>query len=125
MIDVTTYPDITDLYLAADAMVTDYSSVMFDYSVTGRPMIFFTPDLAAYRDRLRGTYFDLEELAPGPVLATQGEVTDAIRNLATQGERFADGYRHWNELFNPWDDGQSGERVIKQLMTVRPTSYLR
>ena len=125
VIDVTTYPDITDLYLAADAMVTDYSSVMFDYSVTGRPMIFFTPDLAAYRDRLRGTYFDLEELAPGPVLATQGEVTDAIRNLTTQGERFADGYRHWNELFNPWDDGQSGERVVKQLMTTRPTSYLR
>jgi len=119
VIDVTTYPEITDLYLAADALVTDYSSVMFDYSVTRRPMIFFTPDMAAYRDALRGTYFDLAELAPGPVLSTQDEVTEAIRALQTQGERYRERYERWHERFNRYDDGHSGERVVARLMAMR------
>jgi CDP-glycerol glycerophosphotransferase (TagB/SpsB family) len=119
VIDVTTYPEITDLYLAADALVTDYSSVMFDYSVTRRPMIFFTPDMAAYRDALRGTYFDLAELAPGPVLSSQEEVTDAIRALDTQGERYRERYERWHERFNRYDDGHSGERVVARLMAMR------
>ena len=119
VIDVTTYPEITDLYLAADALVTDYSSVMFDYSVTRRPMIFFTPDMAAYRDALRGTYFDLAELAPGPVLSTQDEVTEAIRALRTQGERYRERYERWHERFNRYDDGHSGERVVARLMAMR------
>jgi CDP-glycerol glycerophosphotransferase (TagB/SpsB family) len=55
VLDVTSYPHVTDLFLAADVMITDYSSVMFDYSVTGRPMIFFTPDLDKYRDKTRGS----------------------------------------------------------------------
>ncbi|HET9649830.1 MAG TPA: CDP-glycerol glycerophosphotransferase family protein [Microlunatus sp.] len=119
VIDVTTYPEITDLFLAADALITDYSSVMFDYSVTRRPMIFFTPDMADYRDTLRGTYFDLEELAPGPVLFTQEQVTQAIRELDTQNERFAERYQRWHERFNHCDDGHSGERVVARLMAMR------
>ena len=74
VIDVTTYPEVTELFMAADAMITDYSSVMFDYSITRRPMIFFVPDMDDYRDSTRGVYFDLSEVAPGPVLATQAEV---------------------------------------------------
>ena len=82
-------------------MVTDYSSVMFDYSVTGRPMIFFVPDMDDYRDSLRGVYFDLSEVAPGPVLATQEEVVDAIRTIDADRVRFADRYREWQQRFNP------------------------
>ncbi len=63
--DVSLYPDITELYLISDMMISDYSSVMFDYANTGRPMLFFTYDLADYRDRLRGFYFDFEAEAPG------------------------------------------------------------
>ena len=72
-LNVTAYPDITELYLVSDILVTDYSSAMFDYAVTGRPILFFTYDLAEYRDSLRGFYFDFEAEAPGPLLADSAE----------------------------------------------------
>lgn len=71
--------DIADLYLQADGLITDYSSVMFDYSLTGRPMFFYCYDLEAYRDRLRGFYFDFLEEAPGPVSNTVEQLTADIR----------------------------------------------
>lgn len=120
VIDVTTYPDITELFLAADALVTDYSSVMFDFSVTQRPMIFFVPDMDDYRDSIRGVYFDLEEVAPGPVLYTQDEVTSAIRRMEADKPRYAERYRAWLDRFNAYDDGHSAERVVKRLFEYRP-----
>ena len=116
VIDVTTYPEVTDLFLAADALITDYSSVMFDYSVTRRPMIFFVPDMDAYRDSLRGVYFDLSEVAPGPVLADQDGVTEAVLALDRAGERYAEPYERWVERFNHHDDGRSAERVTARLL---------
>lgn len=120
VIDVTTYPEITELFLAADALITDYSSVMFDFSVTGKPMIFFVPDMADYRDSVRGVYFDLSEVAPGPVLATQDEVTEAIRNLEADRARHAERYAAWRERFNHHDDGHSAERVVERLFATSP-----
>ncbi|HEY0239434.1 MAG TPA: CDP-glycerol glycerophosphotransferase family protein [Friedmanniella sp.] len=119
VIDVTTYPEVTDLFLAADAMITDYSSVMFDYSVTRRPMIFYVPDMDDYRDSLRGVYFDLSEVAPGPVLSTQEEVTVAVRQLDRAGEHYAAAYEAWVERFNHHDDGHSAERVVRRLLAIR------
>jgi len=119
VIDVTTYPEVTDLFLAADAMITDYSSVMFDYSVTRRPMIFYVPDMDDYRDSLRGVYFDLSEVAPGPVLSTQEEVTTAVLELDRAGERYAPLYAAWVERFNHHDDGHSAERVVRRLLAIR------
>lgn len=116
LIDVTSHPNVTELFLAADAMVTDYSSVMFDFSVTGRPMIFFVPDMDDYRDSLRGVYFDLSEVAPGPVLARQDEVLDAVRAIDSSRPDYAERYRSWRERFNPHDDGHSAERVIDRLL---------
>lgn len=118
VIDVTSYPHTADVFLAADAMITDYSSVMFDFSVTGRPMIFFTPDLDKYRDATRGVYFDLQELAPGPVTFTQAEVLAAIRDLAADVPRFAERYAAWRERFNAHDDGHVSERVVERLFAL-------
>ncbi|HOC12372.1 MAG TPA: CDP-glycerol glycerophosphotransferase family protein [Propionicimonas sp.] len=118
VIDVTSYPNVTDLFLAADMMITDYSSVMFDYSVTGRPMIFFVPDLEQYRDQTRGVYFDLEETAPGPVLFTQDAVVAAIRNAESDAPGYAEKYVAWREKFNAHDDGHSAERVIERLFAL-------
>ena len=67
--DVSSYPDGTELLLAADVLITDYSSMMFDFANTGRPMLFFTYDLETYRDEVRGFYFDFLERAPGPAAA--------------------------------------------------------
>lgn len=118
VIDVTSYPHTADIFLAADAMITDYSSVMFDFSVTGRPMIFFTPDLDQYRDATRGVYFDLAELAPGPVAFTQDEVLTAIREMEADVPRYAERYAAWRERFNAHDDGRVSERVVERLFAL-------
>ncbi len=110
--DVTDYPEINDLFLAADVAITDYSSIMFDFSVTGRPLVFYAPDLDDYRDRRRGTYFDLEECAPGPVVSTTDEVVEVLRDLEGTATRYAERYRTWCETYNPLDDGRAAERVV-------------
>ena len=81
--DVTHYPDIADLYLIADVLITDYSSVLFDFAHSGRPMLFFTYDLEHYRDTLRGFYFDFTTRAPGPLIKTSEELVNAMRNIDT------------------------------------------
>ena len=121
LLDVTTYPEITELFLASDILITDYSSVMFDFSVTGRPMIFFVPDLDDYRDSIRGVYFDLEAVAPGPVLYTQELVAPAIGSAAADREAiYAEKYDEWQARFNPHDDGNSGRRVLAALFATKP-----
>src|SRR5699024_4338327 len=63
--DVSAYPEVSDLYLVADMLITDYSSVFFDYATLKRPMIFYCHDIDEYRDHIRGFYFDFENEAPG------------------------------------------------------------
>ncbi len=120
VIDVTTYPDISDLFLGTDAIITDYSSIMFDFAVTSRPMIFFVPDLDAYRDELRGVYFELGPVAPGPVVMTQDGVLRSIRSMDADRPVYADRYDAWRQRFVPWDDGRSGERVLARLFATEP-----
>lgn len=115
VIDVTGYPETARLMLAADALITDYSSVMFDYSVTGKPMYFMVPDLEHYRGELRGFYFELAERAPGPLVTTQAELTDALMD-DTLGGRFAERYAAWQRQFNTRDDGHAAERVVSRLL---------
>src|SRR5690606_20361280 len=99
VIDVTGYPETAQLLLAADALITDYSSVMFDFSVTGKPMYFLVPDLEHYRGQLRGFYFDLSQRAPGPLLTSQDELADAL-NDDTISAAFGERYAAWQRQFN-------------------------
>jgi CDP-glycerol glycerophosphotransferase len=115
LLDVTSYPDVADLMLVADVLVTDYSSVMFDFASTGRPMLFFTPDLAHYGDVLRGFYFDLLADAPGPVAPTRDELLAALADLPGIAEKYAARYSAWQQKFTPHDDGAAGERVVRRL----------
>ena len=111
LIDVTSYPDVADLMLAADLLVTDYSSVMFDFAATGKPMVFYTPDIAHYGDVLRGFYFDLLADAPGPVVTTGPDLRAAVLAGAIDADR----YLAWQARFTPFDDGKAGERVVRRL----------
>ena len=110
--NVSSYPDIADLYLIADVLITDYSSVMFDYVNTGRPMLFFTWDLDDYRDRVRGLYFDLTEDPPGPICRTSSEVVSALDALADVQTQYADAYARFRQRFCAWEDGNAAARVI-------------
>ena len=115
VLDVTAYPDMSDLLVVADALVTDYSSVMFDFTATGKPIFFFAPDLAHYREQLRGFYFDLVAHAPGPLTTTQAELTEA---LASDGipAAYVDRYADWRARFNLRDDGRAAERVVARIL---------
>ena len=98
-----------------DVLITDYSSVMFDFAVTGRPMLFFTYDLASYRDKLRGFYFDFETEAPGPLLATSAEVLEAVAGADDVAAGYRDSYQAFAAKYCPLDDGKAGARVCDRL----------
>jgi CDP-glycerol glycerophosphotransferase len=115
VIDVTGYPETAQLLLAADALITDYSSVMFDFSVTGKPMYFLVPDIDHYRGQMRGFYFDLAERAPGPLVRTQAELVDALSDAEHEG-RYASRYAAWRAQFNRRDDGHAAERVVDRIL---------
>ncbi|GAA1936808.1 hypothetical protein GCM10009775_30950 [Microbacterium aoyamense] len=114
VIDVTAFPDTSQLLLVADELVTDYSSVMFDFSVTGKPMYFLVPDMEHYRGELRGFYFDLADHAPGPVVRSQDELIAALASPdpATHAEKYA----VWRAKFNPRDDGHAAQRVVARIL---------
>jgi CDP-glycerol glycerophosphotransferase len=118
VMDVSAYPDIADLYLAADVLITDYSSAMFDFAVTGKPMLFFAYDLERYRDEVRGFYLDLEAEAPGPVVRTADEVIDALR--AGANDAYADAYAAFVKTYCPYDDGFASTRVIERILRIAP-----
>ena len=112
VIDVTRYPDIAELYMASDVLVTDYSSAMFDYAILGRPIVVYAYDLARYRDHVRGLYVALENEAPGPVVTTTADVAEAVRNASDSEERHADAYDEFFVKYCPHDDGQASARVV-------------
>lgn len=114
VVDVTSYPNINDLLLAADILVTDYSSVMFDFCVTGKPIYFLTPDLDDYRDNVRGFYFDFEEEAPGPLCNTTLDLAESIRDDVS-GTQFAEKYAAFKTRFAPRDDGNASQRVYEAI----------
>lgn len=114
IIDATEYPEVNDLYLAADILINDYSSVMFDFCVTKKPIIYLTPDIERYRDSTRGFYFDLESLAPGPLLTTTEEVIDAVLNVESVQARFNKRYDNFVDMFAPNCDGQATQRTVQE-----------
>jgi CDP-glycerol glycerophosphotransferase len=117
--DVSSYPDATELMLAADVLVTDYSSMMFDFANTGRPMLFFTYDLDTYRDELRGFYFDFIERAPGPLLGTTAELAEALNDLDAVSARYAQRYADFAAEFCELDDGAAAARVVDHVFGAR------
>ncbi|WP_413333813.1 CDP-glycerol glycerophosphotransferase family protein [Brevibacterium sp. GP-SGM9] len=116
VIDVSSFPDIHDLFLASDMLVTDYSSSFFDYSVLERPIIFFAYDLENYRDNLRGFYLDYETELPGTVTQTPTELFDEIERAMSTTEAGRERLRAFAVAYAPNDDGHAASRVIDQLL---------
>ncbi|MFG2894682.1 CDP-glycerol glycerophosphotransferase family protein [Streptomyces sp. NPDC048248] len=114
-VDVSTHPDATELLLAADVLVTDYSSLAADFANTGRPMLFLTPDLPHYRDTLRGFTLDFEARVPGPLLTSTEELVDALGDLDAIARAGADAYADFRQAFCHRDDGGAAGRVADLL----------
>lgn len=103
--------DIAELFLVSDMLITDYSSVMFDYSILRRPMFFYAYDLEKYKNDLRGFYFDYEGEMPGPISANTDALIRDIQNYdpAAYEER----YERFCKKYNSWDDGKASEKVTQ------------
>ncbi len=107
---------MADLSLITDVMITDYSSLMFDYVNTGRPILFFTYDLDHYRDTLRGFYFDFERSAPGPLVYSSEDLVTAIREIDRIQDAYAERYRWFQREFCDLDDGYASARLADRML---------
>lgn len=116
VIDVSGYPDIRDLYIVSDLLITDYSSVFFDYSILNRPIVFYMYDLDQYRDQLRGFYFPIQNEAPGPIVRTEEELFDVIRNKDQLQPEKSEAYRTFRQTFTSLEDGHATERVVNTFL---------
>ncbi|MER5176783.1 CDP-glycerol glycerophosphotransferase family protein [Streptomyces sp. NPDC002896] len=114
IIDVSSYDPVEELALAADALVTDYSSIMFDYANLDRPIVVYADDWEIYA-RTRGVYFDLLEEAPGRIARTQDELAEIFTSGAWRDETAAKARAAFRRRFCEFDDGHAAERVVRRV----------
>ena len=112
VVDVSYYRDVRELHLAADILVTDYSSLMFDFALTGKPMVFYAYDLTRYASEIRGFYFDLFPEAPGPVVTDPDGLATAL--LEQEGDRH-ERYDAFRATYGHLEDGHATDRVLERL----------
>lgn len=119
VLNVSNYPEINELYIISDILITDYSSVFFDYSNLGRPIVFYMPDLEFYRDELRGFYLSTDEL-PGPIIQNQDGLEETIQNVNkwSLSDEFKAKYSNFASKFTYLDDGHATERVVKHTISI-------
>lgn len=113
--DVSNYSDINDLYILSDMIITDYSSVFFDYANLKRPMLFYMYDLSDYKNNMRDFYFDLD-LLPGPIVEKEEDLYKEIKNINKYWDKYKNKYEKFNEKFNYLDDENSSKRVLEEII---------
>ncbi|KQO99445.1 hypothetical protein ASF30_05765 [Leifsonia sp. Leaf264] len=118
VVNVTDYPEINDLILASDVGILDYSSLRFDYALTGKPMVFFVPDLERYF-RGRESFVEYAETAPGPWARSTDEVVRLVRNPTALAEAHADNVLVFRERFMELEDGHAAARLVDAVFVPR------
>lgn len=113
IIDTSNYADIQELYLISDVLITDYSSVMFDFSLLRRPIILYCYDLEKYY-YYRGTYFDIVKCSPGPVCRTIDEVSTYLKDPEKLSE-YNTLLDQFSERFGNLEDGMATQKVIDEV----------
>ncbi|MES9524622.1 bifunctional glycosyltransferase/CDP-glycerol:glycerophosphate glycerophosphotransferase [Streptomyces capoamus] len=119
LVDATDEPRTADVLLAADALVTDYSSVMFDYAVLDRPIVVHADDWPAFRAS-RGAYLDITAEAPGHVSASYRELARLFASGSWRDAESACRRADFRARFCAWDDGRAAERVVRTLLLGEP-----
>lgn len=112
VIDVSRHPDINEVMLASDSLVTDYSSIMFDYATLKRPIYVLAPDIEDYASSTRGFYYEFEQNLPGPLFKNTGEL---IKLLKKDPVAYLYRVRNYANQFAPKDDGQASSRVADKI----------
>lgn len=112
--NVSRLDDVNELYVVSDLLITDYSSVFFDYANLKRPIIFFMPDFENYKNNLRDFYLTIDQL-PGPVIKQEEELFAWIRQLSANPRIATERLDTFNTIFNYLDDGEVSKRVIRKI----------
>jgi CDP-glycerol glycerophosphotransferase len=115
VLDVSAIDDVNDLYVVSDLLVTDYSSVFFDFANLRRPIVFFLPDLDTYSGHGRGLYLGTDDL-PGRIVMDTPQLIDAIRAGENPSGRDRERLARFGQRFTYLDDGRAGERVIERML---------
>ena len=123
--DVSGVDDINELYVVSDMLITDYSSVFFDYAILNRPILFYMYDLEQYRDEMRGFYLGLEEL-PGQIVQDEENVLAEILKLcsADVGSNPVVQHDEFNRRFNYLNDGKASERIVEKVVKDIPSKLI-
>lgn len=111
VINASHLDDITELYIVSDMLITDYSSVFFDYANLKRKIVFYMYDLEQYQNDIRGFYISLDEL-PGRIVTTEDELIEEIKRAEFE---YDDTYAKFNNKYNYLDDGHASDRVIEKI----------
>ena len=116
VINLSSYDDISEIYLISDICITDYSSVFFDYANLKRPILFYTYDFDKYKNQLRGFYIDMDTEVPGPLLYTSEQVVQAIEDIDEITEEYKERYDQFYDRFCCYDDGHASEHVAEAML---------
>ena len=116
VINLSSYDDISEIYLISDICITDYSSVFFDYANLKRPILFYTYDFDKYKNQLRGFYIDMNKEVPGPLLYTSEQVVQAIEDIDEITEEYKERYDQFYDRFCCYDDGHASEHVAEAML---------
>ena len=111
--DVSDYEDINELYVISDLLITDYSSVFFDYANLKRPILFYMYDLEEYKNNIRDFYIDLDEL-PGPIVKNEKDLIVNIKNIESINKEYASKYKDFRNKYNYLDNGEVTAKVVKE-----------
>lgn len=103
--------DINDAYLMSDVLITDYSSVFFDYANLNRPIYFYMYDFEQYEQELRGFYLNVPDELPNDVIRTEKELLRRIKEDIFDYDRL----QVFNQVFNSWNDGKVSSKVAKRI----------
>ncbi|AJE40945.1 bifunctional glycosyltransferase/CDP-glycerol:glycerophosphate glycerophosphotransferase [Streptomyces nodosus] len=115
VIDVSGRPSVESLCLASDVLVTDFSSIMFDYANLDRPIVVYADDWETY-EATRGTYFDLRGFPPGAIARDEDELIDVFAGGRWCDSRSARLRTSFRERFCPHDDGRAAERIVRRVV---------
>jgi CDP-glycerol glycerophosphotransferase len=113
--------DIQELYLVSDILITDYSSVMFDYALLRRPMMIYAQDYHNYKKNLRGFYFDIFEEFPGPIAENTNDLVKSIKSY--NPELYKEKYMEFLNKFTCFDDGNASEKIVGLIL--EKTNYFK
>lgn len=108
--------DINELYVISDILITDYSSVFFDYAILKRPILFYMYDLEEYKDELRGFYLDINKELPGKIFEDENMLLNELNNIDKYKESTAEMLEVFNKRYNYLQDGFVSKKVIERVL---------